>query len=39
MSVDNDLSPISMTSTISKLLAVIVGGWILDAVVDKRDTR
>jgi len=34
VSVDNDLRPISRTPTISKLLEVIVGGWILDAVVD-----
>ena len=39
VSVDNDLRPISRTPTISKLLEVIVGGWILDAVVDKLDTR
>ena len=28
-----------MTPTISKLLEAIVGGWILDAVADKLDTR
>jgi len=28
-----------MTSTISKFLEAIVGGWILDAAVDKLDTR
>ena len=39
VSVDNDLRPISVTPTISKLLEAIVGGWSLDAVVDKRDTR
>jgi len=39
VSVDNDLRPISVTPTISKLLEVNVGGWILDAVVDKLDTR
>ena len=39
VSVDNDLRPISMTPTISKLLQAIVGGWSLDTVADKLDTR
>jgi len=39
VSVDNDLRPISMTPTISKLIEAIVGGWILDAVADKLNTR
>jgi len=39
VSVENDLRPISMTPTISKLLEAIVGGWILDAVADKLDPR
>ena len=38
-SVAIDLRPISMTPTISKLLDAIAGGWILDAVADKLDTR
>jgi len=39
VSIDNDLRPVSMTPTIRKLLKAISGGWILDAVADKLDTR
>ena len=32
-----DLRPISLTSTISKLLEANIGNWILDAISDKID--
>jgi len=38
-SVEQDLRPISLTPTISKILESIVGRWILDAIGDKFDKK
>ncbi|MFM2293543.1 MAG: hypothetical protein RIS29_3356, partial [Bacteroidota bacterium] len=37
--IESDLRPISLTSTLSKVLESIVGGWILEFVRDKLDTQ
>ena len=37
--VENDLRPISLTATLSKILESFVGGWILEAVSHQLDTN
>ena len=37
--IEEDLRPISLTAVLSKQLESIVGGWILDIIVDKLDVR
>ena len=37
--VENDLRPISLTATLSKILESFVGGWILEAVGHQLDTN
>ena len=37
--VENDLTPISLTATLSKILESFVGGWILEAVGHQLDTN
>ena len=37
--IESDLRPISLTSTLSKVLESIVGGWILEFVRDKLDKQ
>ncbi len=39
MSVENDLRPISLTPTLSKILESFVGRWMLDAIGDKFDRK
>ena len=38
-SIESDLRPISLTSTLGKLLESIVGTWILERIDDKLDNR
>jgi len=37
--IESDLRPISLTSTLSKVLESIVGGWILEFVWEKLDKQ
>jgi len=38
-SIDNDIRPISLTPTLSKLLESFIGGWMLELIDDKFDTK
>jgi len=37
--IKSDLHPITLTATLSKLLELFIGSWILDRIQDKLDVR